>query len=236
MGGVSAPIPLLTNKPNTEVYMAKESLPLTNQSTQSRRPGKKYYLRCSIEGCSRLFYGRTWCKLHYQRWRATGDPLGKIPRSPLPISRFWEYVDRTPGFGPNGDCWQWTGGVRFPGGYGRLYMFGRTYAAHRLVWRLTYGKDAEGMVLHACDMPLCVNPEHLREGDAAENAQDRVNRDRQLKGSRHWKAKLTEDAVATIRQRLAGGEKGAVIGRDFGVSRTVISSIRRNQTWRHVEI
>jgi Recombination endonuclease VII len=30
---------------------------------------------CSIDGCNRPHYSRTWCSLHYGRWYQTGDPL-----------------------------------------------------------------------------------------------------------------------------------------------------------------
>lgn len=36
---------------------------------------------CSIDGCERQHVARGWCALHYNRWRAHGDPLTvqKIP-------------------------------------------------------------------------------------------------------------------------------------------------------------
>lgn len=36
---------------------------------------------CAIDGCERPFLARHWCTLHYQRWRATGDPLGLEDKS-----------------------------------------------------------------------------------------------------------------------------------------------------------
>lgn len=30
--------------------------------------------RCDVEGCPKPFYGRQWCKMHYERWRKYGDP------------------------------------------------------------------------------------------------------------------------------------------------------------------
>lgn len=40
---------------------------------------------CSIDGCDRPVRARGWCGLHYQRWKAHGNPLGSVVASPKPI-------------------------------------------------------------------------------------------------------------------------------------------------------
>ncbi len=35
---------------------------------------------CSIEGCSKPMFGRTWCGMHYATWRKYGDPVYPIQR------------------------------------------------------------------------------------------------------------------------------------------------------------
>lgn len=37
---------------------------------------------CSIEDCDRAVLSRTWCSMHYQRWRSHGDPLATLRPSP----------------------------------------------------------------------------------------------------------------------------------------------------------
>lgn len=34
------------------------------------------YLICQLEGCSRKHYAKSFCRIHYNRFRNTGDPLG----------------------------------------------------------------------------------------------------------------------------------------------------------------
>ena len=36
--------------------------------------------KCSIAGCGRAYYARTWCKKHYVRWSKSGDPNTTLPR------------------------------------------------------------------------------------------------------------------------------------------------------------
>lgn len=73
-------------------------------------------------------------------------------------------------------CWEWNG-FRCPQGYGRFKSFGETLA-HRVSFILHKSdlpKDA--CVLHTCDNPSCVNPDHLFLGD-----RDLNNKDRAAKG------------------------------------------------------
>lgn len=97
--------------------------------------------------------------------------------------RFWSKVDTSDGlFG----CWIWTAS-RFTkrGGYGQFHEWPKVRYAHRVAWELTHGPIPDGMVvMHACDNPPCVNPQHLSLGTIADNAQDMVAKGRSLKGAR----------------------------------------------------
>lgn len=54
---------------------------------------------------------------------------------------------------------------------------------HRVAYALAVGAVPAGLgVLHSCDRPACVRPEHLRVGTAADNARDRVARGRSARG------------------------------------------------------
>lgn len=64
-------------------------------------------------------------------------------------------------------------------GYGGLMRDGKDMQAHRLVWELTFGPIPPGIcVLHRCDTPRCVRPEHLFLGTLSDNAQDMHNKGR----------------------------------------------------------
>ena len=71
-------------------------------------------------------------------------------------------------------------------GYGRYRLDGGRSApkikAHRAAWILTHGEIPEGMfVLHKCDNPPCVNPEHLFLGTPKDNMIDMVRKGRHFK-------------------------------------------------------
>lgn len=77
-------------------------------------------------------------------------------------------------------CWEWIGSKRHFG-YGQVYFKGRPgRKAHRVAWERTYGPIPEGMgVLHKCDNPPCINPDHLFLGTPEDNVQDMFKKGRQ---------------------------------------------------------
>ena len=93
--------------------------------------------------------------------------------NPRPLAeRFHEKYERVPESG----CWIWTASRMAKGGYGKIVLHqGDQIAtgAHRVSWILHNGPIPDGLwVLHQCDVPACVNPEHLFLGTAKDNNRD----------------------------------------------------------------
>ncbi|AQW91318.1 HNH endonuclease [Elizabethkingia anophelis] len=82
----------------------------------------------------------------------------------------------------NGECIEWTMHVNRCG-YGVLKHNGRLHRAHRFIYNL-YHKVGLGElhVLHKCDNPRCVNPEHLFLGTCRDNIDDKVKKGRSKTG------------------------------------------------------
>lgn len=149
---------------------------------------------------------------------------------------FWSRVDKSPGQGPGGDCWEWTAG-RNDGGYGTTGWQGRLVLAHRLAFELATGTSTALKVLHSCDNRPCCNPKHLREGTQAQNVQDRVDRGRGFRpvGTANPRAILDDDAVRAILVRLKAGEGQSAMARELGVSSGTIAHIHQGISWRHIK-
>lgn len=151
---------------------------------------------------------------------------------------FWMKVEKS------AECWTWRGTLAAYG-YGRTTWMGRQTGTHRVSWEIHHGAIPDGLsVLHRCDNPPCVNPAHLFLGTQTDNMRDMTSKSRHAhqahpetypKGVRHWKARLTEEMVLSIRRRHARGETFADIAREVGISRATVSQAGRGQTWAHIK-
>lgn len=145
--------------------------------------------------------------------------------------RFWMKVDKTPN---SKGCWNWTG-FRHRG-YGDFRNGAKMVRAHRYSYELNVSLIPEGMnILHSCDNPSCVNPDHLTPGTQLENVTDMMNKGRKIPahGSRNAWAKLSEDGVRIIRRNL-GNLTDREFAEIFNVKASIINKVKHYKSWTHV--
>ncbi len=166
---------------------------------------------------------------------------------------------------PATGCWLWTG-AKDPKGYGNVWHEGRSDKAHRVAFRLTKGPIPPGMmVLHACDRPSCINPDHLHAGTAKQNTREMIERgrarldgrrgkpipaERRARGDRHGSrtkpdavargersgnAKLTDAIVREMRTARTAGATTVALAARYGVHNSVASRVLAGRSWKHVE-
>jgi len=190
------------------------------------------------------------CEMHRGRFRRNGSLESKRIIGD-DAARFWSYVDQD---GPMpehrsdlGPCWVWTGG-RSNFGHGVTHGGNLNIRlAHRLSWHLNVGPIPEGLcVLHHCDNPPCVRPEHLFLGTKADNTADMIGKGRDRfepgvealrafhVGTDNPQAKMTEERVIELRQRAAAGEHFRDLAPEFGISASRANAIILGNAWRHV--
>jgi hypothetical protein len=190
---------------------------------------------CKVEGCfSKLKGGLGYCSKHYQRVKRYGDPNGGIKPHGTMEERFWRFVEKTD------ECWVWTGQkIR---GYGRLSVGAKeekSVGAHRFSWELhNKQKIPDGkFVMHSCDNPSCVNPDHLSIGSPKENYDDMVLKGRRKvvapKGVANGKSILDEEKVRFIKTCGLNHAKTAKI---LGVSVSCVRGVRSGRTWSQVVV
>ena len=140
------------------------------------------------------------------------------------------------------DCIEWTRS-RNDDGYGhrwdpaqkKVVLAHRFAMAERVGWPELEGKS----VMHTCDNPPCINPDHLRIGTHAENMADMTAKGRRWMGGRngndsnlargaaHYLAKVTAEQVTAIR---ADTRRQADIAADYGITQSTVSKIKRRTT------
>jgi hypothetical protein len=159
------------------------------------------------------------------------------------LERFLLYISNSNH--PNG-CWIWEG-IFSHNGYGRFRLTGgKRIPASRFSYELFRGEIPEKLlVLHTCDNPPCVNPEHLWVGTIKENMQDMAKKGRSYfqthadkilrrKGINHPRSKLTDKIVIEMRQLSKSGMTNRALGIKFNISEYTVSGIILGKEWKHV--
>lgn len=106
--------------------------------------------------------------------------------------RFWSKVNKTQ------TCWVWTGsqnpisGKRLPNGrreqiypgYGMIWNGKRNILATHASWFLYHNLWPSQFILHKCDNPPCIRPDHLFEGTLRDNLLDCMKKSRYRGGGK----------------------------------------------------
>jgi len=139
---------------------------------------------------------------------------------------------------PNSGCFLWTAGT-YKFGYGKIGIrlpdgTKKTMTAHRLAWELHRGQVPKPfVVMHKCDVPSCVNINHLELGTQTNNLKDMwiKGRARPQTQPSHERpnAKLSWELVRSIRSSLVPSKE---LAKQLGVSNVLIYRVRNGEGWK----
>ncbi len=161
--------------------------------------------------------------------------LGDVNNLEQTIRSFVDRVD----FEIGAPCFEWAG-HRHRLGYGQfnVHICGKNKAmqAHRAAYLFYYGELPDDLsILHSCDNRGCVNPFHLRSGNASDNAIDRESRGRGVDntGENNGRAILNRVMVRAIRQERQSGARVVDLMRKYSMVRPrTIEAILGNKLWK----
>jgi hypothetical protein len=135
--------------------------------------------------------------------------------------RFWKRVNKTP------NCWLWTG-AKSAKGYG-MWGHPKFRITSRFSWYIHFGDPGKRFVLHKCDNPACVRPDHLFLGTNLDNIRDMVRKRRRAS------MKLQEEDIPRIRELRKAGMTSTAIAKMYGISQPAVSQIVNRKTWAFVQ-
>jgi len=146
--------------------------------------------------------------------------------------RFWSKVEIK-----ENDCWEWKIGKTKKNGYGRFFLNGYKESAHRISLAYFKGfKDIKNLVLHTCDNPSCVNPDHLYEGTIHDNHTDKYHRGGSYNITNN---KLNKECVKVIKWMLKYRnyhDLQTKLAKLYKISSNNIRLIKNNKIWVHVKV
>jgi len=129
-------------------------------------------------------------------------------------------------------CWNWTGST--VKGYGQISngIKHKSLRSHVVSYLLFKGEVGDKCVLHRCDNPRCVNPDHLFLGTVLDNVRDMHSKGRNhnVRGEAHGGAKISKTDALTIRE-MYGKTPTDKLMADYELSRTQVWRIAKGLRW-----
>lgn len=194
---------------------------------------------CKSEGCgSSKIHARGFCAKHYTRLRKRKfvfNDDGSVPGLDDNLSlreRLMHYTSKD----ENG-CWIWQGAINTQG-YGHMSYKGRLGLASRWSYEVFVQEIPPKMnVLHKCDVPKCINPNHLFLGSQLDNVRDAIAKGRMVyrKGEGHPNSMINDDIAKNIINKLASGLDATSIAKHLDISRHIVYSIKYGKAWQHIQ-
>lgn len=135
--------------------------------------------------------------------------------------RFESKIDKS------GECHLWLAAT-WSKGYGQFTLNGKNHRAHRVSYQNYNDNVGDMQVLHKCDNPRCVNPEHLFLGTNSDNRKDSYDKGRGNFGSKNGMSSLTSEQVSEI--KFATGTYKDIAFR-YLVSPQTVGRIKRGETY-----
>lgn len=174
--------------------------------------------------CQMIWMGRKSGKILHRKWALETEEETNLKRK-ISFERFFEKTE---------ECWIWTGAKK---NYGKKLPYGsfsfrgkRNRPAHRVSYEIYIGEIPEGkIIMHICDEPPCVNPDHLKVGTYLENQRDKLSK------GRCKVEKLSIEQVKEIKKLLSMGVMMTRLSKDFNVSRQTIHCIKTGKTWSDIK-
>jgi HNH endonuclease len=148
----------------------------------------------------------------------------------LPLFQFKYIIDEET------KCWNWISNKN-DHNYGYIMYKNEYYYAHRVSF-LIYNKyiNDDLDVLHSCDNPPCVNPEHLSQGTRKQNNDDKMNKGRFIimKGILNGRADHSEKEIIEIREKAARGISYQDLAKEYKDSPSHIAKIATGFLWKNL--
>lgn len=127
-----------------------------------------------------------------------------------------------------GSCWIWRG-RKSSTGYGRISFIDQSLEAHRVAYELFKEAIPEGkFVLHSCDTPACVNPDHLRVGAPKDDVQDMLKKHERFRGER----------IELVKELRINKDNLTVpeLAERYGLGLSSVYAIMTHRSWNHVPV
>jgi hypothetical protein len=151
----------------------------------------------------------------------------KEPNDKLPMAHQQKdieyYVDKN-------KCWICTSHNCDSDGYPKIRRNNKCLRLSRYIYTCEKGSISDNLVvMHTCDNPNCINPDHLVLGTVKDNNKDRDSKGRTAKNERNGGAKLTPEQIEAIRKDSRSCRE---IAKDYPVHFSQIARIKSGRHWR----